>query len=41
MTALIPLTGIAVFALVIYLTLELAPTVPTGRLAETLTPARR
>lgn len=39
MTALIPLTGIAVFALVIYLTLELAPTVPTGRLAETLTPA--
>lgn len=39
MTALIYLTGIAVFALVIYLTLELAPAIPTGRLAETLTPA--
>ena len=39
MTALIYLTGIAVFALVIYLTLELAPATPTGRLAETLTPA--
>jgi Flp pilus assembly protein TadB len=36
---LINLTGIAVFALVIYLTLELAPTMPTGRLAETLTPS--
>lgn len=39
MTALIYLTGIAVFALVIYLTLELAPAIPTGRLAETLTPS--
>ena len=39
MTALIYLTGIVVFALVIYLTLELAPATPTGRLAETLTPA--
>jgi Flp pilus assembly protein TadB len=39
MTILIPLIGIGVFALIIYLTLELAPTAPTGRLAETLTPA--
>lgn len=39
MTALIYLTGIAVFALVIYLTLELAPAAPTGRLSEILTPA--
>jgi Flp pilus assembly protein TadB len=38
MQALIILTGIATFALVIYLTLEFAPSVPTGRLAETLTP---
>lgn len=39
MTALIYLTGIAVFALVIYLTLELVPAAPTGRLSEILTPA--
>jgi hypothetical protein len=39
MIALIYLTGIGVFALVIYLTLELAPAISTGRLAETLTPA--
>ena len=39
MTILIPLIGIGVFALIIYLTLELAPAAPTGRLAETLTPA--
>ena len=39
MTALIYLTGIAVFAMVIYLTLELAPAAPTGRLSEILTPA--
>jgi Flp pilus assembly protein TadB len=39
MTTLIYLTGIFVFALVIYLTLELVPAAPTGRLAETLTPA--
>lgn len=39
MTALIPLIAIGVFALVIYLTLELVPSAPTGRLAETLTPA--
>ena len=39
MTALIYMTGIAVFALVIYLTLELAPAAPTGRLSEILTPA--
>ncbi len=39
MQALIVLTGIAAFALVIYLTLEFAPSVPTGRLAETLTPS--
>ena len=39
MTALITLTGVAVFALVIYLTLELVPAAPTGRLAETLSPA--
>lgn len=39
MTVLIPLIGIGVFALIIYLTLELAPSAPTGRLAETLTPA--
>src|SRR5574338_915671 len=39
MTALIYLPGIAVFALVIYLTLELAPATPTGRLSEILTPA--
>lgn len=38
MTVLIPLIGIGVFALIIYLTLELAPSAPTGRLAETLTP---
>ena len=36
MTALIYLTGIAVFALIIYLTLELAPAAPTGRLSEIL-----
>ncbi len=39
MTALITLTGVAVFALVIYLSLELVPAAPTGRLAETLSPA--
>jgi hypothetical protein len=39
MTTLIYLIGIAVFALVIYLTLELAPATPTGRLSEILTPA--
>ena len=39
MTVLIPLIGIGIFALIIYLTLELAPAAPTGRLAETLTPA--
>ena len=39
MTALIYLTGIAVFALIIYLTLELVPAAPTGRLDEILTPA--
>jgi Flp pilus assembly protein TadB len=39
MSALIYLTGIFVFALVIYLTLEFVPAAPTGRLAETLTPA--
>lgn len=39
MTALIYLTGIAVFALIIYLTLELAPAAPTGCLDEILTPA--
>jgi len=39
MTALIPLIAIGVFALVIYLILELVPSAPTGRLAETLTPA--
>lgn len=39
MVTLIYLTGITVFALVIYLTLELAPAIPTGRLAETLTPS--
>jgi len=39
MVTLIYLTGIAVFTLVIYLTLELAPAIPTGRLAETLTPS--
>jgi Flp pilus assembly protein TadB len=38
MQALILLTGIASFALVIYLTLEWAPSIPTGRLAETLSP---
>ena len=38
MTALISLTGIAVFALIIYLTLELVPAAPTGRLDEILTP---
>src|SRR5512146_2511455 len=37
MQALITLTGIATFALVIYLTLEWAPSIPNGRLAETLT----
>jgi Flp pilus assembly protein TadB len=39
MTVLIPLIAIGVFALMIYLTLELVPSAPTGRLAETLTPA--
>jgi Flp pilus assembly protein TadB len=39
MTTLIYLIGIGVFALIVYLTLELAPATPTGRLAETLTPA--
>lgn len=39
MTALIYLTGIAVFALIIYLTLELVPAAPIGRLDEILTPA--
>jgi Flp pilus assembly protein TadB len=39
MTTLIYLVGIGVFALIVYLTLELAPATPTGRLAETLTPA--
>jgi Flp pilus assembly protein TadB len=39
MTALITLTGLAVFALVIYLTLEIIPAAPTGRLAETLSPS--
>src|SRR3972149_9622985 len=39
MPALIYLTGIAVFAWVIYLTLEAAPAAPTGRLSEILTPA--
>lgn len=39
MTALIYLTGIAVFALIIYLTLELVPAAPTGRLDEIRTPA--
>jgi len=39
MTALIPLIALGVFALMIYLTLELVPSAPTGRLAETLTPA--
>lgn len=39
MTTLITLTGIGVFALIIYLTLELAPATPNGRLAETFTPA--
>lgn len=38
MQALILLTGIASFALVIYLTLEWAPSISTGRLAETLSP---
>ena len=38
MQALILLTGIVSFALVVYLTLEWAPSVPTGRLSETLTP---
>jgi Flp pilus assembly protein TadB len=39
MTVLIPLISILAFALMIYLTLELVPAAPTGRLAETLTPA--
>ena len=39
MTVLIYLTGIGVFALIVYLTLELVPAAPTGRLAETLAPA--
>jgi Flp pilus assembly protein TadB len=39
MTVLIPLISIAAFALMIYLTLELAPSAPTGRLAETIAPA--
>jgi len=39
MTVLIPLIGIGVFVLIIYLTLELVPSAPVGRLAETLTPA--
>ena len=38
MIALIPLIGIGVFALITYLTLELVPSAPTGRLAATLTP---
>lgn len=38
MVALIYLTGLAVFALIIYLTLELVPATPTGRLSETLSP---
>lgn len=39
MTAMIYLTGIAVSALVVYLTLEIVPSAAKGRLAETLTPA--
>jgi hypothetical protein len=39
MTALIYLTGIASFAFVIYLTLEIVPDAPRGRLTETLSPA--
>jgi len=39
MISLIPLIGIGVFALITYLTLELVPSAPTGRLAATLTPA--
>lgn len=39
MIALIPLIGIGVFALITYLTLELVPSAPSGRLAATLTPA--
>ena len=39
MTILIPLIGIGVFVLIIYLTLELAPAAPTGRLTDSLTPA--
>jgi Flp pilus assembly protein TadB len=39
MTVLIPLISIAAFALIVYLTLELAPSAPTGRLAETIAPA--
>ncbi|MCX6053645.1 MAG: hypothetical protein NTZ74_01785 [Chloroflexi bacterium] len=39
MTALITLTGIAVFALMLYLMIELVPAAPTGRLAEILTPS--
>ena len=39
MTALIYLIGILVFALIIYLTLELVPAAPTGRLSEFSIPA--
>ncbi len=39
MTALIYLTGIAAFALVAYLSLELLPSAPTGKLADLLTPS--
>jgi Flp pilus assembly protein TadB len=39
MMALIYLTGIAVFVLIIYLTLEIIPAAPTGRLSEILTPS--
>jgi Flp pilus assembly protein TadB len=39
MMALIYLTGIAVFVLIIYLTLEIVPAAPTGRLSEILTPS--
>jgi Flp pilus assembly protein TadB len=38
MSALIYLTGFAVFALIILLTLEILPAAPTGRLEEILTP---
>ena len=39
MTALIYLIGIAVFALIMLLTVEFVASTPTGRLADTLTPA--